>query len=378
MSKKISQIGFALLLCLSSLLAHAAPVQKTGKFSLTTNSNSEPTKKERETAIQGAKVDVWNNYAASFNQSRLKQMGPRQTEILGNLDQFLSNVSIADEYFDKKTSTLTIALAAQINEAKVDAYFSQMSTAGKAQSGEGSSMAFIFMARKQSSAKEFDAKRTKIKEMSSETSSGDRSSDNTRNQGNGSSDNSSESTSVSKTNKSVTGGSTERKADNLVYVVTSSQDVDTAMADVFTSNGFEINTYDDIQGNCGGEPIESIKEDFATTDDMTPPKRKKMMDAAMECNVRFMATGTIDIGVADNDPVSGNRRVFVSVRGQINQLFPEALPQKKLPRRVASVGPVQFSATGANEKVAMINALNKAAKETAIALVDQLNAKGIH
>jgi hypothetical protein len=378
MSKNISTIVIALLLCVSSLLAHAAPVQKTGKFSLMTSSANGASKNEREAAIQGAKVDVWNNYANTFNQSRLKQMGPRQAEILGNLDQFLSSVSVADEYFDKKTNTLTIAVSAQINEAKVDAYFSQMSTAGKAQSGDGSSMAFIFMARKQSSAKEFDLKRTKVKEMSASISSGEKSSDNSRSQGNGSSDSSSENTTITKTNKTVTGGSSERKADALVYEVTSSQDVDTSMADVFTSNGFEISSYSDIQGNCGAEPVESIQEDFAIKDDMTPPKRKKMMDAAMECNVRFMATGTIDIGAADSDPVSGNRRVFVSVRGQIDQLFPEALPQKKLPRRVASVGPVQFSATGANEKVAMINALNKAAKETAIALVDQLNAKGIH
>ena len=85
-----------------------------------------------------------------------------------------------------------------------------------------------------------------------------------------------------------------------------------------------------------------------------------------------MATGTLDIGAPDLDPVSGSRRVFVSVRGQVLDL------QAKLPRRVASVGPVQYSGLGPDETVAMRNALNKAAKEGARTLVDQLNAKGIH
>ena len=63
--------------------------------------------------------------------------------------------------------------------------------------------------------------------------------------------------------------------------------------------------------------------------------------------------------------------MFVSVRGQVWSIT------KKLPRKVASVGPVQFAGLGPNDTVAMRNALILAAKEAGTAIVDQLNAKGI-
>jgi len=49
----------------------------------------------------------------------------------------------------------------------------------------------------------------------------------------------------------------------------------------------------------------------------------------------------------------------------------------KLPRKIGSVGPVQYSGLGPDQSVASRNALQNAARETARSLVDQLNARGI-
>jgi hypothetical protein len=51
--------------------------------------------------------------------------------------------------------------------------------------------------------------------------------------------------------------------------------------------------------------------------------------------------------------------------------------EKRLPRKVASVGPVQKQGLGPDAKVAMRNALNIAAEEAAKEIVAILNSKGI-
>jgi hypothetical protein len=77
------------------------------------------------------------------------------------------------------------------------------------------------------------------------------------------------------------------------------------------------------------------------------------------------------VGLSDTDPVSGMKRVFVSTRAQVWTL------EKRLPKNVASVGPVQFSGLGPDAQVATRNALNLAAEEAAKEIVAILNSKGI-
>ncbi|MEN3295406.1 MAG: hypothetical protein V7642_4659 [Burkholderiales bacterium] len=361
------------LLCANLAVANQAFV--TGTFSVAANGgmfSSEPSKKDREAAVQGAKLNAWNNYTGRFSQARIKQLSANQDAVNANLDQFMTNVTVIDEHFDGKSGTLKVAVRALVNETRVDDYFSQLSNAGKAKSGDGAIMAFVFLSRQQDSVKQFDVKRTRISELTVGTASGETTTENSRSQGANAADSSIEQASVTKTAKSVTGGNVERKSDRIVYRVSSSENIDTAMSDALTSGGFEIVSYADILGECGGEPLEKVRSEFVESDEMSAPTRKKLLDAARTCDVRFMATGTLDIGAPDVDPVSGSRRVFVSVRGQVLDL------QHKLPRRVASVGPVQYSGIGGDETIAMINALNKAAKESARALIDQLNVKGIH
>jgi hypothetical protein len=62
----------------------------------------------------------------------------------------------------------------------------------------------------------------------------------------------------------------------------------------------------------------------------------------------------------------------VSVRSQLLDIT------GKLPRIIASVGPIQYAGLGPNQDVAKRNALNLAAVEVAKAISDQLNSKGMH
>jgi hypothetical protein len=49
----------------------------------------------------------------------------------------------------------------------------------------------------------------------------------------------------------------------------------------------------------------------------------------------------------------------------------------RFPRKVSSVGPVQFSGMGRDESIARVNALTKAAESAGQQLMNELNAKGV-
>ncbi len=144
------------------------------------------------------------------------------------------------------------------------------------------------------------------------------------------------------------------------------------MGEVLFTAGFEVVSYDDVVSECGGTERYVIADEFRESDEMSRPSRKGAIKASRECEVEIFATGTLDVGVQDTDSVTGNIAVWVNVRGQVWSI------KKRLPRKIASVGPVQFKGEGPNDDVAKRNALILAAREASKAIVDQLNAKGIH
>jgi hypothetical protein len=216
---------------------------------------------------------------------------------------------------------------------------------------DNSLFSFLFLARKTSSVTEHDDTRTDFREQVNTTPG--------------------KVGLVTGKQKVTIGGSTVRREDDVRYSVTSSQDIDAAMGEVFTSAGIEYGAYEDVMINGGGPDPKVIQAQFATTDDMSAQIRSKVFAAARKCNVRYFSVGTIDIGLKDVDPVTGNKRVYVSVRAQLWDISP------MIPRKIGSVGPVQFCGLGPDQSVASRNALIIAAKETAITLTEQLNAKGV-
>ena len=142
-------------------------------------------------------------------------------------------------------------------------------------------------------------------------------------------------------------------------------------SDTLNGSGIEYVGYDDIVSNCHGVEPKRFQAEFVQADELSPQTRALVINAARECEVRYFATGTVDTEVASVDPVTGNQKVFVSVRTQLWDT------SKKLPRKIASVGPKQYSGLGPNQHVASLNALALATRDVTRTLVDQLNAKGI-
>jgi len=363
----LRHIALGIFLASSIAIGPAYALDVKGKGDVPYDSSmfsSKPDAETRQKAVRAAKESAWKRYTSTFNAAKLKLYSRVEPEILANLDQYIVDSTVVDESLDKDARVFSVVIRASINETALENKLND-SGGGLAApgGGQGAMFSFIFVAREAESVKSFDARKTDIRAEEKTL--------------NGSQDAAVRGGAASygensKSMSTVTqGGSTLRKADEMKYRLRSAADVDAAMSDVLSSSGFDVVAYTDVVSNCGGTSPDVIKADFTAGDEISPQARKGAIDGARACSVTILAVGTLDVGMQDVDPVSGNQRVYVSVRAQVWDIA------AKLPRKIASVGPVQYAGLGPNPEVAGRNALILASKESAKAIVDQLNAKGV-
>jgi hypothetical protein len=323
--------------------------------------SKDPSSDDKKKVVDAAKVSAWKNYLASLNVSKQKMLLTHEKEVSANFDKFITEFVIVDQKVDKELKTFTVIIRASFNSGALDQFLQSASLGAEKNnaaynSENESAFSFLFTARKATSLKQFDTRVTKKEKASTSNSVKD----------------SEDGATVSASSEKTTGGSQLKQEDKVTYAVTSSRDVDAAMGEILSASGINYASYDDIVGNCAAPPTDQFKKEYVDNDELTAQTRTKIINAARECGIKFFAIGTLDAGVNDTDPVSGNKRVFVSVTAQIWDIS-----AKPLPRKIGSVGPVQFSGMGPDQSVASKNALNLAAKETGKQLVDQLNAKKV-
>ena len=351
-------IGILLLLATSFAFAQVAEVKGVGTIQYEAGVfSNDPSDSDKKRAFENAKLAAWRTYVAKLNPAKQKILFAKEKDVQGNIDRLVTSFAIVDQKVDPALKTYTVVARVGFNEGAVDQLAESMTVSGTGQAASGmrskdSLFSFLFMARKATSIRQFDERRTMVREASASTSVSDDGG-------------------VTAREEKTVGGSTLRKEDAVTYAVSSSQDIDSQMGEILNTAGVEYAGYDDVVTECKAPTVNSFKNEFVKDDELTPSTRSKVIAAARACDVRYFAYGTIDSGVSDADPVSGARRVYVSVRSQLWDL------SQRLPRKIGSVGPVQYSGLGPDQSVASRNALQTAAKETARALVDQLNAKGV-
>lgn len=344
-----------------------AEVNVNGKSSQNYESaffSSGPSDDFRKASIAKAKNAAWEKYTQGFSPSKTKSYRQIETSVLKNIDEYLIEVNVIDEKVDEDAKRYTVIVRATINTAKFDAKLSEISTAGSQLSGSGSLFSFIFVARQEDSIKSFDEKHIQI-EM--KEGSGYEKEGASQQAGNALGDH--EYKEISKT---TTGGSTTRKSDKIEYRILSADGVDTSMNQVLTAAGFEVVGYEDVVSECGGTEPRDIKNEFTKSNEISRIARRNAIKGARDCDVSYFAIGTLDVGLSEIDPVTGNQRTYVSVKSQVWNI------DKRLPRKVASVGPVQYQGLGPNARVAQTNALIQAAENVGNEIVNQLNAKGLY
>ena len=237
-----------------------------------------------------------------------------------------------------------------------------MSVAKNVNRSQKSLIVSMFVAREVEKIQQYDAKvfkRVDQDNFSSETESIEAS-------GAGAAVNSAQKSSQSVT----TGGSTTQRSDKIEYIVSDmGSDLDKTVSKVLTQSGFRVAPAFAVQRRSGGQfDIAAMKNDFGSANDISPENLDNAAMALQGMNVPYFAVATLDIGSKRKDTVTGNFQVTVSVTGtvyQVDGFFPEV---------VASVGPVQYSALGADQTSTRRNALSIAAEKSTAEIVDTLNA----
>lgn len=359
-------IIFVTLTVFGSITAWSNTVSIKGSATLPFKSSlfsSEPTSELRQEAINQGKLSAWRKYVSQFSGAKRDLYNKNSEIFINNLENYIIDVRVLDESVNKDSNTFVTTVRVNIDAGAVDSSLRENTAAGNQATGDGSTFAFVFVARELQSRQNFKDKVTNIRQAEQvEVVENKIAIDGAS---------SSESLDQSSVAKTVTGGSTVQKRAKLNYQVSSSQDINASMNNLLTTAGFEVVEYDDVVSSCGGAERTAIMQEFSDNDEMSRESRNSAIGASRDCEVSLFAVGTLDVGLSDIDPVSGLQRVFVSTRAQVWSL------EKRLPVGVASVGPVQYSGLGPDAQVATRNALNLAAEKSAKEIVAILNSKGI-
>jgi hypothetical protein len=323
-----------------------------------------PSSNVKDEAVQKAKLSAIEKYTAGFTTSKMMSYEKIRTTIEGNLDRYITEYKILADETDKDAKRYSVVIDASINVALIEVELQKVSAIESVSADEKSYLSFVFVAREVSSRKAFDARRTErtVEESLSEEAEvahADGASAGI--------------TSEIRTDRiRTTGGLTLQKSDEVEYDVSSAQDINAAMTNIFTSAGYEVIEADYLQEESNGlVNVENFIADFRYGDDISGDTRRDAAKGCRELGVQFFAIGTMDVGAKDIDSVSGLYRVYVSVNGKIMDL------KGRFPKTVASIGPVQFAGLGPEQSVARRNALRQAGESAAKDLVSQLRAKDI-
>lgn len=335
---------------------------------------------DRQEALAKAKVVALEAHVAESSRGFLQAFSQRRAEFVANIDRYVIAANVLSEQDERKSRTYSVVVRVDINQALLRADLEAGSAVGQASASDRSLVAVIFMARRQASVQTFDDRvyqradtreavdfQTGTDERTSEGESIGDSSISTSG-----SVQSRQSAVLETSTATTTGGSTTRKADSVQWEVSSAAEVNTAMTGILGDAGFEVVEAEFVEAESGGQlDLARIRAGFSTGNDLSAEVLRSTVAGVRHAQIPLLAFGTLDVGMRDTDPVTGNIRVYVTVTGRVQDV------SGRFPRTLASVGPIQFAGLGPDESVARTNALEQAAEQAARQVVDALNARNV-
>jgi len=323
----------------------------------------------RQEAIRKAKINAIERYIADTNAARSRVFDQQRDRIAAHIDDYVLGATVISEEDDKAAKTYNVVIRADINSTRLmNDLGSGSASAANVAASNHAQLTFLFVARSQSSVQSFDAKVYKRADADASSSRKTLEGESVRGNSVGTSDNIEEHASVATT----TGGSTTRKADKVEWTVSQAGEINTAMTGVFADAGYDVIEADQVEGASNGLlSIEQIRGAYSHGDDLPPKLTRNATQGVQQAGIGLLAMGTLDVGMQDTDPVSGNTRVYVTVTGKVYNV------SGRFARTITSVGPVQFAGLGPDASVARTNALKIAAEKAAQQMVDELNNKGV-
>lgn len=381
MSHAIRTILMCVVLTYSFATSHSDAATASAKGMGTATYGWRLSAEDRQAARRDARISAIETFLAEQSPARMRTFADQREDFETRADQYVLSDTVLDEDNDKGAKVYTVVLRVELNRALLFGDIDATSAVATTRPEERSLMALLFMARAQASAKAFDDRvfsRTDTSEdRRSQTAYEERSREGEAITGDSietSGQRATKEQSRSKTTMTEeTGGSVTRRAEEVEWRVSNTAEVNSTMSRVLSDAGFEVVEAAFVEAYSGGNlDIERIRGDYSTGDDLSPSVLQATVQGVQTAEIPFLAMGTLDVGVRDTDPVTGNSRIFVTVNGKVLDV------SSRFPRTVASVGPVQFSGVGPTETVARTNALMQAADRAAQVLVESLNERGVH
>lgn len=322
----------------------------------------------RAQALEKAKINALEAYVAESGAAKLRLFESRRSELVGDIDRYvLSAVTLSDNE-DRKAKTYSITVRAEINATLLQVVLDSGSAVADATNAQKSLLTFLFMARSQDTVQTFQDREYRRADVS--TSYDEKTSEGESFRGNSIS--TSGSVSGNSSVSTTTGGSTTQRSASITWKVANAAEVNTAMTGAFSAAGYDVVEAEYVEGESRGLlSIERIRGDFSTGDDLSPETLRNTANGVRAADIPYIAVGTLDVGMRDRDPASGNVRVHVTVTGKVLDVA------GRFPRTVSSVGPVQYAGLGPNESVARTNALREAAEHAAQQMINELNIKAV-
>ena len=323
---------------------------------------------KRREAMDKAALNALETWVAETGAAKVKLFDKHRSEVAGNIGRYVLSSTILSEQQDKKAKTFTVVVRAEINSTLVQAVLDDGSATANTSSVNRSLLTFVFVARSQDSVQSFDDKVYRRADVTRSYDEKTREGESFRRSSVSTSGSRTETDSVAVT----TGGSVTRKSDNLTWKVSNANEINTAMSGIFSAAGYEVVEAEYVEGESRGLlKVANIRKDFGAGNDLEPQTLRNTADGVRAAGIPYLAYGTLDVGMRDRDPASGNVRVHVTVTGKVLDLT------GRFPRTVTSVGPTQYAGIGPDESVARTNALREAAEQAAQQMTNELNLKQV-
>lgn len=356
----------AVLALLLAIPAHAQTVSARGTGSSTFGFrlNAEA----RAEALQNAKANALEAYVAEAGPAKLRLFEARREEMLGQVDRYVLSAVVLADNEDRKAKTYTVTVRAEINATLLQVSLDGGAAVASASPSQKSLLTFLFMARSQDTVQTFQDREYRRADASTNYTENTREGESFGGASIATSGSIDNTASVTTT----TGGSTTQRSDAITWTVANAAEVNTAMTGAFSAAGYEVVEAEYVEGESGGLlSIERVRNDFSTGNDLSPETLRNTANGVRTADIPYVAVGTLDVGMRDRDPASGNVRVHVTVTGKVLDVT------GRFPRTVSSVGPVQYAGLGPNESVARTNALREASEHAAQQMINELNVRAV-
>jgi len=304
--------------------------------------------------LHEAKSNAIRTHVANSGIAMANAFESKKSEILNNIEDFLLNPNIR-VLCDRGTKILKISVTGELNKSAFDRTLSL----GQSTVRERSRLTAIFVARKQSEVKSFDARRTDVSrstEMSEASQVAEVGSD-----GSMSAAGSSETTT-----KTETGGNVTYKADKIQYQTFRPDGLETAINEIFVSLGYRPINNSQVEAVSQGKfNVSRFEEEFASSQSISSETLNDAFSAISNI-IPLLVVARLDVGVPVKARGNEEPTVVVDVNAQVfrfDGLFYET---------VASYGPVQMKSSGLTSTAAENNAILEASRTAASQLGAQL------